>query len=174
MGLCFGKNTHKYGKKNYPYTKVAPLAILLWNYFAPSVRIVFYIIYDTDSNKDHRILYDLELKKVVNMNVVQIRWIKSKDMNCPSKSQLIRLWAFQEDEINDSDIIVTADANLFVMVPDILDPITQNPDMKTWIFQYDRAANKDKGFGETFNQNLIAARAKGKTWMYFTNLYNGG
>ena len=110
---------------------------------------------------------------MVNMNMVQIRWIKSKDIDCPLKSQLIRLWAFQENEINDSDVIVTADANLFVMITGILDPISQNPDMKTWVFQYDRAANQDTGFGETFNQNLIAARAKGDTYVNFTNrIYN--
>ena len=161
MGLCFGKNTHRYGKKNYPYTKVAPLAILLWNYFVPSVKIMFYIIYDLDSNKEHRDVYEFELRRIINKNKVAIRWIESKDMECPLKSQLIRLWAFQEDIINDNDIIVTVDANLFAMSSDILDPIFQNSDMNIWVFQYDRAENKSKGFGETFNQNLIAARAKG-------------
>ena len=97
----------------------------------------------------------------MNKNKVEIRWIKSKDMECPLKSQLIRLWAFQEELIKDNDIIITVDANLFVMSSDILNPIFKNPDMKLWVFQYDRAKDKSKGFGETFNQNLIAARAKG-------------
>ena len=166
MGLCFGKNTHKYGKKNYPYTKVAPLAILLWNYFVPSANIIIYIIYDPDSNKEHRDIYELELRKVVDNRVVYVRWIESKDMSCPLKSQLFRLWAFQEDVVKDNDIIVTVDANLFVMTSDILNPIFHNPNMKIWIFQYDRAENKEEGYGNTFNQNLIAAKPKGKTLFF--------
>ena len=169
MGLCFGKNTHKYGKKKYPYTKVAPLAILLWNYFVPSANIIIYIIYDPDSNKEHRDIYDLELRKIVDNTVVRVRWIESKEMSCPLKSQLFRLWAFQEDVVKDNDIIITVDANLFVMTSDILNPIFHNPNMKIWIFQYDRAENKEEGYGNTFNQNLIAARPKGKS-LFFKDL----
>ena len=135
-----------------------------------------YIIYDPDSNKEHRDIYDLELRKVVDNTVVYLRWIESKDMSCPLKSQLFRLWAFQEDVVKDNDIIVTVDANLFVMTSDILNPIFHYPNMKIWIFQYDRAENKEEGYGNTFNQNLIAARPKGKTLFsdimrcYFYNL----
>jgi hypothetical protein len=161
MGLCFEKNTELYGKKTYPYTKITPLAIMLWNYFLPSVKVILYIVYGTRTNEKHRLLYDSQLRKNVDMNVVEIRWVEEEDINCPMKSQLIRMWAFQETSIGENDIIVTVDANLFVMTPKILDPIHQNPNMKIWIFQYDRGAFKKQGIGETFNQNLIATKAKG-------------
>ena len=161
MGLCFGNNTERYGKKNYPYTKVTPLAIMLWNYFLPSVKVIVYIVYGSNTLQKNRLLYDSQLRKNVNMNVVEIRWVEEDDINCPTTSQLIRLWAFQETTIDENDIIVTVDANLFVMTPKILDPIYQNPSMKIWIFQYDRAAFIDQGIGETFNQNLVGATRKG-------------
>ena len=163
MGLCFEKNTHMYGKKNYPFTKVTPLSIMLWNYFLPWVKVILYIVYDKTVNEEHRILYDSQLKQNVDVNMVQVRWVETGDMKCPTKSQLIRMWAFQEEIIHSDDIIVNVDANLFVMTPKILNPIYQTPNRDIWIFQWDRAAFKKDGFfGETFNQNLIATTAKGK------------
>ena len=161
MGLCFEKNTERYGKKTYPYTKVTPLAIMLWNYFLPWVKIILYVIYDKNANKEHRILYDSQLKQNIDTNMVQIRWVEEGNMSCPTKSQLIRMWAFQEPMVKNDDIIVTVDANLFVMTPKILIPLSQNSNKTIWIFQWDRAAFKTEGIGETFNQNLIAAKPKG-------------
>ena len=71
------------------------------------------------------------------------------------------MWAFQDPMIRDEDIIVTADVNLFVATPKILDPIYNNPGLKVWVYQWDRAAFVKTGIGETFNQNLISAEAKG-------------
>ena len=158
MGLCFSKNTKLYGKSKYPYTLVTPLAIILWYHFFPDIRVILYLVYDKYESEDRKTLYEEQLKQ---MNV-EIRWVAEDDINCVTKSQLIRLWAFQEPMIHDDDIIITVDVNLFVTTRKILDPIYENQDMKIWVFQWHNTAFAKDGIGETFNQNLISAESKGK------------
>lgn len=158
MALCFSKNADMYRKKNYPYAQVTPLAILLWNYFFPDIQIILYLIYDQYELKERRILYEEHL----NQTNVEIRWVEEGDLDCVTKSQLIRMWAFQEPIINENDIIVTVDVNLFVMSPKILDPIYENPDKKIWVFGWHDTSFIESGIGETFNQNLMSAESKGK------------
>ena len=157
MGLCFSKNTEMYGKEKYPYAEVTPLALILWYHFFPDIRVILYLIYDADEIEDRRKLYEEQLKQTN----VEIRWVKSGDMSCVTKSQIIRMWAFQEQMINDEDIIITVDVNLFVVGPQILEPIHENPNVKIWVFQWHNAAFIDTGIGETFNQNLMAAESRG-------------
>ena len=44
MGLCFSKNTEMYGKRDYPYAQVTPLAIILWYHFFPQINIIIYLL----------------------------------------------------------------------------------------------------------------------------------
>ena len=167
MGLCFSKNTELYGKSKYPYQLVTPLAIILWYHFFPDIRVILYLVYDKFEFEDRKILYEESLKQTN----VEVRWVPEGDINCVTKSQLIRLWAFQEPMIDDNDLIITVDVNLFVQTRKILAPIYENPDMKIWVFQwYNTAFGKD-GIGDTFNQNLISAESKGKNlskyWIIF-------
>ena len=133
-------------------------AILLWYHFIPNIQIVLYLIYDEKhESEDRRKLYEESLKQT---NVV-VLWVKSDDMNCVTKSQVARMWAFQEPMIDSRDIIVTVDVNLFVVTSKILDPIHQNPNKNIWVFQWYNTAFVESGIGETFNQNLIAAESRG-------------
>merc|ERR550539_1120043 len=131
MGLCFSKNTEMYGKEKYPYAEVTPLALILWYHFFPDIRVILYLIYDAGEIEDRRKLYEEQLKQTN----VEIRWVKSGDMSCVTKSQIIRMWAF-------------------------LEPIHENPNVKIWVFQWHNAAFIDTGIGETFNQNLMAAESR--------------
>ena len=45
MGLCYDQTTHLYNKKNYPYAEVTPMAIKLWKYFRPEVKIYIKLIH---------------------------------------------------------------------------------------------------------------------------------
>ena len=158
MGLCFTKNTEMYGKKDYPYTSVTPLSIILWYHFFPDIRIILYLISTKYEIEDRKILYEETLKQTN----VEIRWVEEDDVNCVTKSQLIRMWAFQEPMIKDEDILITVDVNLFPDNERILNPIFDNPNLKIWVFQWFDTASIEGGIGETFNQNLIAAEAKGR------------
>ena len=157
MGLCFSGNTEMYDKRYYPYTQVTPLAIILWYHFFPQIRVILYLIYNKYEIDDRRKLYEESLKQTN----VEIRWVRDDGMNCVTKSQLARMWAFQESLIASDDIIVTVDVNLFVATTKILDPIHEHPNLKLWVFQWHRSAFVETGIGETFNQNLIAAESKG-------------
>jgi len=160
MALCFSKNTHMYNKKNYPYAQVTPLAIILWNHFFPDIPVLLYLIYDNFESKDRRKLYEEHLRQTN----VEIRWVQEGDMDCVTKSQLIRMWAFQEPMIQEEDIIVTVDVNLFVVTSKILDPIFQYPNKKLWVFAWYETAFIAPGIGEPFNQNLMSAEKRGKIW----------
>ena len=162
MGLCFSKNTELYGKRNYPYAQVTPLAIILWYHFFPNINVIIYLVYDKNEIEDRKRLYEEQLKQTK----AEIRWVKSDDINCVSKSQLIRMWAFQEPMIKDDDIIINVDVNLFVATSRILDPISNNPDLKVWNFQWHRSAFVNTSIGETFNQNLMSAKSKGRYFFY--------
>ena len=72
------------------------------------------------------------------------------------------MWAFQEPMIQEHDIIVTVDVNLFVMTPKILDPIFQYPNKKLWVFAWYETAFIAPGIGEPFNQNLMSAEKRGE------------
>ena len=63
---------------------------------------------------------------------------------------------------------MTVDVNLFVMTPDIVKPILSHPAMTAWVPQYHDTAAETSGRGVTFNQNLIAMKAK--TWKDITGL----
>ena len=162
MALCFSKNTHMYRKKKYPYAQVTPLAILLWNYFFQDIRIILYLIYDKYELKETRKLYEETLKQTN----VEIRWVEEGDLDCVTTSQLIRMWAFKEPMIKESDIIVTVDVNLFVVSPKILEPIYKYPDKKVWVFGWHDTSYIESGVGETFNQNLMSAESKGIDTIY--------
>lgn len=57
------------------------------------------------------------------------------------------------------DIVMTIDANAFVMTPNVLKPIYDNPDLLIWVYQYENTANIPEGIGGSFNENFIAAYA---------------
>ena len=166
MGLCFSKNLDALGKSKYPYALSAPLAMILWYHFIPSIRVIIYIVYDDSEHDDQleinkRKRYEDQLKQIN----VEVRWVMSQGMSCVTKSQIIRMWAFQDPMINDNDVVVTADVDLYVLTPKILDPIDKHPELKVWLFQYDYTAfypsDTEHPLGKTFNQNLISATSKG-------------
>ena len=82
MGLCFSKNLDALGKSKYPYALSAPLAMILWYHFIPSIRVIIYIVYD-DSEHDNQLAinkrkrYEDQLKQIN----VEVRWVKSQDMS---------------------------------------------------------------------------------------------
>ena len=78
------------------------------------------------------------------------------DIKCVLKSQMIRLLAYHLPFVQDSDIIVTADVDAFVMTKDIYKPLLL--DRKIWLYRYAFTL----GSGSTFMMPFIGITAK--TW----------
>ena len=162
MGLCWGETTQNYGKSNYPYATVTPLAALLWRYFLPEVNVLVRIIYEDDPKEKLSHFFPIldEYVSRLERTGAVVEKVPKNGSNCILKSQLSRTLAFTNPRIEDDDVVVTFDVNGFVMNDTILDPIYEHPRMRAWIFQYADTAGIVSGTGETFNQNLIALRAK--------------
>ena len=62
------------------------------------------------------------------------------------------MFAGDSEHVADTDIVATADINLFVTSPAVLAFLAAHPDMVAWVPQYDTAAEEKKGLGMTFNQ----------------------
>ena len=78
------------------------------------------------------------------------------DIKCVLKSQMIRLLAYHLPFVQDSDIIVTADVDAFVMTKDIYKPLLL--DRKIWLYRYAFTL----GSGSTFMMPFIGITAR--TW----------
>ena len=88
-----------------------------------------------------------------------IRWVDTSDMDCVTRSQTERMWAFDDPGVRDTDLVVTIDANAFVYNASSLNPVYNNPEKLIWVFQYQDTAAIPTDIGETFNQNFIVAYA---------------
>ena len=69
------------------------------------------------------------------------------------------MFAVDNEQVSEGDIVVTVDINLFVMTPAILSFLTAAPEVVAWVPQYHDTADISSGTGETFNQNLVSMRA---------------
>jgi len=166
MGLCYSKNAEHNGKSQYPYKDVTPLALLLWRYHLPQVSTIVRIVYTEMEVNAMMKAYGEMLERAGAV----VEWLKAGDMDCVLKSQLVRIFAGEHPLVGPDDIVMTVDVNLFVMTPAILHPILSSPGMIAWLPQYEETASIPTGRGETFNQNLIAMKAK--TWLSITG-YKG-
>ena len=68
---------------------------------------------------------------------------------------------FAGDNVNvaEGDIVMTVDINLFVMTEKLISPLLEQPGRVAWVPQYTDTADISSGRGETFNQNLVAMTA---------------
>ena len=83
-----------------------------------------------------------------------------------------RMFAGDNAAVAETDIVLSVDANLFVMSPDIILPLTSSPDMVAWIlnWNYKNYTGPGQYFTKTFALGLMAMRAA--SWKEFTG-YNG-
>ena len=155
MGLCYNHNTDKHGKSKYPYKDVAPLALLLWRHHLPRVNTLVRIVYTEPELSDFMRYYGSMLERAGAV----VEWLPAGGMDCVLKSQLVRMFAVDNEAVADTDLVITVDINLFVMTEQILSPVFSRPSMTAWVPQNADTADISTGRGETFNQNLVAMRA---------------
>ena len=82
------------------------------------------------------------------------------------------MFAGDNAAVAETDIVVTADVNLFVMSPEIIRPLLSSPNMEAWIinWNYDNYTGPEEYFKKTFKMSLMAM--KPATWREVTG-YNG-
>ena len=86
-----------------------------------------------------------------------------------------RMFAGENPAVADSDIVLTVDANLFVMSPEIIRPLISSPETVAWVlnWNYDNYTGPRlnfRYFQNTFGIGLMAMRAA--DWMEVTG-YQG-
>ena len=84
MGLCYSHNTQNYGKKNYPYKEVLPLALLLWRYHLPQVNTIVRLVHTEPELTDKMRSYGAMLQRAGAV----VEWIPAGNMSCVTMSQL--------------------------------------------------------------------------------------
>ena len=85
------------------------------------------------------------------------------------------MFAGDNPAVADTDIVLSVDANMFVMSPEIIQPLTSSPDMVTWLINwnyenYTGTRLRFPFFQNTFRLGLMAMRAA--TWIEVTG-YQG-
>ena len=53
-------------------------------------------------------------------------------------------------DIEDEDVVITADVDAFIMTPDILNPLEEFSDKAVWVWQYETTAVKQWTFAMSF------------------------
>ena len=86
MGLCYSHNTQNFGKKNYPYKQVLPLALLLWRYHLPQVNTIVRLVHTEPELNAEMKSYEAILERAGAV----VEWIPAGNMKCPTMSQLVR------------------------------------------------------------------------------------
>ena len=79
-----------------------------------------------------------------------INWVDTGDMNCVTKSQTIRMWAFEHPNVSEHDLVITSDADAFVYNKSSLSPIYDEPNKLVWVFQYARTEEDSANFPMTW------------------------
>ncbi len=140
-----------------------PLSVLLWKHFFPEAGVLVQVAYEggegeTEGSRELRRGYEETLRRAG----AEVAWAevrKNSSVGCVQKSQLVRLFAFAHPSVSGEDVVVTADANAFVVSRSALAPVLELPWLRAWVMQYHDTAHHRGGHGETFNQNFVAMRA---------------
>ena len=86
MALCYSHNTGSYGKKNYPYKRVLPLALLLWRYHLPQVKTIVRLVHTEPELSAEMKRYGAMLERTGAL----VDWLPAGENDCVTSSQLVR------------------------------------------------------------------------------------
>ena len=99
-------------RQNKQYHVAAALAAKLWvNQTNGAVNVVITAVYA--GKEPPKELTEYAAK--VEGDKVKVIFESAGEMKCAQKSQLVRMYLFEKDFVKDEDIIVTADADAFVI-----------------------------------------------------------
>ena len=103
MGLCYSHNTGSYGKKNYPYKQVLPLALLLWRYHLPQVKTIVRLVHTEAQLGAEMRSYGAMLERTGAL----VDWLPAGKNDCVTSSQLVR---------SQTDILTTIMIIIIIMI----------------------------------------------------------
>ena len=131
MSLCWSKNAQIHKKSNFPYTLAANLSTRLWREVTHGeVGVVLTIVHDEDYDAKN---LDEFVDDFANDDGVVVIREETSSLGCVLQSQLSRMFAFNHDFIDDDDIIITSDVDIFVMDKRIIEPLKLP--YVTWIYR---------------------------------------
>ena len=132
MSLCWSEKSPLFGKSEYPYTYAAQLSSKLWrNVTDGEVNVLLTIVYNEDTFMDGLDDYVNTLEKEEGVIIVLE---KTSSLGCVLQSQISRMFGFRNKFMNDEDIILTSDVDIFIMDKKLLDPLREP--FSTWVYQY--------------------------------------
>ncbi|TRY81090.1 hypothetical protein TCAL_13644, partial [Tigriopus californicus] len=123
------------------------MAVELWREVA-NLSTVVQVVYDKDGlNAPKLEEFNTYLR---NHGSLVYPIVNNGGLDCSLKAQMQRIFVSHIPEIEDDDLVVTGDVDIFPMVPNILEELRR--DYNIWLFQYALSETKH----ETFSMSFIA------------------
>ena len=132
MSLCWSENAKIHRKSKFPYILASQLSTRLWREVTDGeVKVLLTVVYNEDADME-------ALENTVDTfekgEGVVIVLEKTTSLGCVLQSQLSRMFAFKNKFVNDDDIIITSDVDMFVMDKKIIEPLKMP--FTTWIYRF--------------------------------------
>merc|ERR1712142_887972 len=153
MSFCWSENAQIHKKSNFPYTLAAKLSTLLRRKVThEEVGVVLTLVHDEQSKVEE---LDSFIEDFANDDGVVILREKTSSLGCVLQSQLSRMFVFKHEFIDEDDVIITSDVDIFPMDKRIVEPL-QNKSFTIWIYRH----GLTKETGATFAMSIIGMRSK--------------
>ena len=131
MSLCWSENAQIHQKSAYPYLTAANLSARLWRHVTKGeVSVVLTVVYNEDNELEHVEKFADTFDSDPGIVVIPQ---KTTSLGCVLQSQMSRMFVFTNTFIQEQDIILTTDVDIFVMSNKIVEPLKF--DWLTWIYQ---------------------------------------
>jgi len=151
LAVCTDGNTHFHQKENVPFVEYAILSARAWRHVTGAQVLLKLVSTNKDGKEDY--LEDYLRHPPDGVTVETMR--PYPEMDCPGTAQLTRLFAFLNNQISPTDVIITADADAFPVSADLLEPLSW-VDKTAWIWQHSYSERT----GHSFPMSFIALRSK--------------
>lgn len=143
MSVCLDAAAKKVSQSYY--SEAAVWAAKLWKNFQQKVIIT--VVTKSSQWEDNNIV-----KRLRENGAVVVHRKPMENFGCITTSQFARMWAFENEAIDNGDIVILTDVDAFPRSNDVLKPLKIKPDAKAWIWQYTYSVHS----GYTFPMAMIA------------------
>jgi len=153
VSLCWGENAQVYGKENFPYSEAAFYSSMLWhNQTEGKVGVILTIVSARDRTEDAKL--DSYVRRMEEVPGVTVVLQENLIGNCVLQSQVTRMYAWQNSFVKMDDVIVMADADLFLVGKPVMEMLEQPS--RVWLGEYSHTQST----GGSFPMALTAMTAQ--------------